>query len=299
MTLLLESSSNPLSLNQTMLKAISTHVFLKHRLHGGHLDSLAASGAEAIEIFSARQHFDYTARAHVSEIADWFGANPVRPWALHAPLYADLENGRSGAPSVNVVHVEKSRRIDAMDEVKRALESAEQIPFAHLILHLGERGETWSARTLEHGMAAVEHLGAFARPLGVQILLENLENNEVAQPENLMEILTVGRFKDIGVCLDVGHAHLAGSIPSAVGIFGERLRSTHIHDNAGDRDAHMWPGEGTIDWPEAMQALAQLAHPPATVLEISSRVQESGSALTQKFRHTFELLEMSAQPTQV
>src|SRR5665213_1424900 len=154
-----------------MLKAISTHIFLKHRLHGGHLDALAASGAEGIEIFSARQHFDYTVRAHVTEIADWFRANSVRPWALHAPLYSDLENGRSGAPSVNVVHVEKSRRIDAMDEVKRALESAEQIPFTHLILHLGERGDTWIARTHEHAMSAVEHLRAFARPLGGQILL--------------------------------------------------------------------------------------------------------------------------------
>jgi sugar phosphate isomerase/epimerase len=280
-----------------MLRVVSTHLFLKHRLHGGHLDSLAVSGAEGIEIFAARQHFDYTARAHVTDIADWFRASPVRPWALHAPLHFDTDNGRSGAPGVNVIHVEKSRRIDSMDEIKRALESAEQIPFAHLILHLGERNESWSARTLEHSMTAVEHLRAFARPLGVQILLENLDNNEVAQPENLMEILSVAHFNDIGVCLDVGHAHLGSGIPSAVAIFGDRIRSTHIHDNAGDRDAHLWPGEGTINWPEAMQALAQLKQPPATVLEISSTVEDSGERLTQKLRQSFELLNMSAQPT--
>lgn len=280
-----------------MLKATSTHVFLKHRLHGGHLDSLAASGAQGIEVFAARPHFDYTARVHVTEIGDWFRASAVRPWALHAPLHFDLDNGRSGAPAVNVIHVEKSRRIDSMDEIKRALESAEQIPFTHLILHLGERGETWSARTLEHSMTAVEHLRAFARPLGVQMLLENLDTNEVAQPENLMEILATGHFNDIGVCLDVGHAHLGSGIPSAIAILGERIRSTHIHDNAGDRDAHLWPGEGTINWPAAMQALAQLKQPPATVLEISSNVEESGDRLIQKFRHTFELLNMSAQPS--
>ena len=280
-----------------MRKVTSTHVFLKHRLHGGHLDTLAASGAEGIEIFAARQHFDYTARAHVTEIADWFRANPVQPWALHAPLHFDVDNGRSGAPAVNVIHVEKSRRIDSMDEIKRALESAEQISFAHLILHLGERGESWSARTLEHSMTAVEHLRAFARPLGVQILLENLDANEVAQPENLVEILSVGHFNDIGVCLDVGHAHLGSGIPSAIAILGERIRSTHIHDNAGDRDAHLWPGEGTINWQEAMQALTQLKQPPGTVLEISSKVEETGDRLTQKLRHTFELLNMSAQPS--
>lgn len=280
-----------------MLKAISTHIFLKQRLHGGHLDTLAASGAEGIEIFAARQHFDYTARTHVTELAEWFHASPVRPWSLHAPLYFDGDNGRAGAPGVNVVHVEKSRRIDSMDEIKRALESAEQIPFAHLILHLGERGESWSARALEHAMTAVEHLGAFARPLGVQILLENLDNNEVALPENLMEILSVGHFNDIGTCLDVGHAHLGSGIVSAISIMGERIRSTHIHDNAGDRDTHLWPGEGTIDWPETMQALAELKQAPATVLEISSKVEETGDRLTQKFRHTFELLDISARPS--
>jgi len=276
-----------------MLKAISTHIFLKHRLHGGHLDALTGSGAEAIEIFAARQHFDYTDRAQVTDIAEWFHANPARPWALHAPLYSDQENGRGGAPSVNVIHVEKGRRIEAMDEIKRALESAEQISFAHMILHLGERNATWSARELEHAMTAVEHLRAFARPLGVQILLENLEN-EVTQPQNLMEILSVGHFDDIGVCLDVGHAHLGGGIPPAIAILGDRIRSTHIHDNPGDRDAHLWPGEGTISWPETMQSLARLAQPPGTVLEISYKVEESGDRLAQKFRHTFELLEMSA-----
>lgn len=276
------------------LKAISSQIFAKHRLHSGHLDTFAAGGAEGIEIFCARQHFDYTSRPQIKEIADWFQSSPVRPWALHAPLYPDLENGRSGAPSVNVIHAEKSRRIDAMDEVKRALESAEQIPFAHMILHLGERNETWDTRTLENSLTAVEHLRAFARPLNVQILLENLEN-DVAQPEHLVEILNVGHFQDIGVCLDLGHAHLSGGIDAAISIFGERVRSLHVHDNARDRDAHLWPGEGTIRWPETMQGLAQLPQPIGAVLEISSSQEIANDPLAQKIQRSFEFLEKAAR----
>ena len=220
-----------------MLRAISTHIFLKHRLHAGHLDTLTKAGAEAIEIFANRRHFDYTSRAQVKEIGEWFRGNATPAWALHAPLRAegDGDSERATAPSINVVHVEKSRRIDSMDEVKRALETAEQVPFSHLILHLGERGDTWSPRTLEHGMTAVEHLRAFARPLGVQILLENLEKNEVAEPQNLMEILSVGHFDDIGICLDVGHAHLGDGILPAIDTMGPRIRSVHVHDNLGDK----------------------------------------------------------------
>lgn len=281
---------------EAMLRVISTHIFLKQRLHAGLLNTLQKSGAEAIEIFAARQHFDYTSRTQVRETADWFLANPARPWSLHAPLYANLEMGRDGSPSINVVHVEKSRRIHAMDEIKRALEAAEQIPFSRLILHLGEREDTWSQRTLEHAITAVEHLRAFARPIGVQILLENLEN-AVAQPENLVEIVRAGRLQDVGFCLDVGHAHLGAGIAKATAILGERIGSAHLHDNAGDRDAHLWPGEGTIAWPETMQALASLADPPAWVLEIAGKNENSENTLIDQYRQAFERLDQAANPT--
>ena len=68
---------------------------------------------------------------------------------MHMPLFGDTEMGRSGSPAVNVVHPEKSRRIDAMDEIKRALEAAEEMPLRYLVLHLGEREDGWSPRTLE------------------------------------------------------------------------------------------------------------------------------------------------------
>lgn len=283
-----------------MLRAISTHIFLKHRLHSGHLDTLTKSGAEAIEIFANRRHFDYTSRAQVKEIGEWFRANAIPAWALHSPLRAEEEGDseRSTAPAINVVDVEKSRRIDSMDEVKRALEAAEQVPFSHLILHLGDRGETWSPRTLEHAMTAVEHLRAFARPLGVQILLENLEKNEVAQPENLMEILSVGHFDDIGICLDVGHAHLGEGILPAIDTMGPRIRSVHVHDNAGDKDAHLWPGDGTIAWPEAMQALGALPKPPATVLEIHPTLENPEGTLADRFRRTWEFLDTASSADQ-
>jgi len=278
-----------------MLKAISTHIFLKHRLHTGHLDICTRAGAEGIEIFAARQHFDYTNRHQVREIADWFRGHPTLPWALHAPLRMEGENERGSAASINVVHVEKSRRIDAMDEIKRALESAEQVPFRHLILHLGERGDTWSPRALEHGMTAVEHLRAFARPLGVQILLENLDKNEVAQPENLREIVFVGHFDDIDFCLDVGHAHLGDGTLAAIETLGDRIRSVHVHDNAGDRDGHLWPGDGTIAWPETMQPLLALRKPPTFVLEIHRDLEVSSEAARAHLEKTFQFLDAASK----
>lgn len=277
-----------------MLKVISTHVFLNHRLHPGLLDVFARTGAQGVELFAARAHFDYTSRPDVRELAEWFRSNPVEPFSMHAPMYPDAEMGRSGAPAVNVIHPDKSRRIDAMDEIKRALEVAEQIPLRHLILHLGERDDTWGLRALEHSITAIEHLHAFAAPLGVRILVENLEG-EVATPANLIEILSSGHFTDLGVCLDVGHAHLGDGVPAALEILRDRVRSSHLHDNHRDKDAHLWPGDGTIDWDATLGGLKAAPQSPAGVLEISYSIGETPDSFVEKAYKALEKMDQ-AQP---
>jgi sugar phosphate isomerase/epimerase len=273
-----------------MLKAISTHVFLRSRLHPGHLDIFARAGAQGVELFAARQHFDYTNRAHVRELAEWFRSNPVEAFSMHAPLFSDLEMGRGGAPAVNVIHSEKSRRVEAMDEIKRALEVAEQLPFRYLILHLGEREDTWSPRSLENSLTALEHLRAFANPLGVKLLVENVQN-EVTQPRNLVEILNVGHFSDIGVCLDTGHAHLGDGVATVLGELRPHIRSSHLHDNNGSRDEHLWPGDGTIQWDETIRELKSAPQTPAGVLEIHYTLDETPESVASKAQAAFAKFE--------
>lgn len=270
-----------------MLKVISSHVFLRHRLHPGLLEKFQNAGAQGVEMFAARQHFDYTNRAEVRELAGWFKANPLEAFSMHAPLFPDAEMGRGGAPAVNVIHPEKSRRIDAMDEIKRALEVAEQIPFRFLILHLGEREDTWSPRALEFSMTALEHLRAFANPLGVKLLAENLQN-EVTRPEHLLEIIQTGHFKDIGFCLDVGHAHLGEGEAATLDALKPLLRSSHLHDNNGERDEHLWPGEGNIAWEKVWDGLKSAPQAPAGVLEIHYSLGESPEAVVEKASKAFE-----------
>jgi sugar phosphate isomerase/epimerase len=269
-----------------MLRVLSTHLFLKHRLHPGLLELVGRSGAQAVEIFAARQHFDYTSREQLAELGEWFRSNPLEAFSIHAPLYPDSEMGRAGAPGVNVLHPEKSRRIDAMDEIKRALEAAEKIPFRNLVVHLGQRMDEWSPRTVEYAQTALEHLGAFARPLGVRLLVENLLSDPTT-PEHLMFVLESGHLDNVGVCLDLGHAHIAVGVAEAIATLGPRIVSVHVHDNHGEKDEHLWPGDGTIDWPAAVQALHALAQPPAIVLEINFSLYEAPAAVQAHIEQAF------------
>ncbi|MDR3750895.1 MAG: sugar phosphate isomerase/epimerase [Terracidiphilus sp.] len=269
-----------------MLRVLSTHLFLNQRLHPGLLELAARSGAQGVEVFAARQHFDYTSREHVAELAAWFRSNPLEAFSMHAPLFPDREMGRAGAPAVNVLHPEKARRIDAMDEIKRALESAEHIPFRNLVVHLGEREDGWSPRTIEYALTALEHLGAFAHPLGVRLLVENL-TSEPTTPEHLVTILQMGHLDNVGICLDLGHAHITVGIAEAIGILGERIATVHVHDNHGSKDEHLWPGDGTIDWTATITALKALKAAPATVLEISQTQSGELTALPARIGQAF------------
>jgi sugar phosphate isomerase/epimerase len=318
----------PLAVRLTAMQpGISTYVFFQHRLHPGLLDALTAAGARVIEVFAARHHFDYTDGPALRELAAWFRCNDVRA-VLHQPIYisdrADAQWSRHVAPNLNLIAAEKSHRIAAMDEVKRALEAAEQVPFTAMVLDLGLKDAFWDESALERSLTAIEHLKAFAAPLGVRLLLQNLQN-EVATPENLLAILKTGHFDSVGVCLDVGHLHLsqdfssaskpgapssaAASSPPKVGsdsgvaaaieLLGSRIAQVHLHDNHGAfahssemKDEHLWPGNGSIDWPAVTSALATLPAATPGLLEIAVDRDEPAESVTRKAEAAFQMLSI-------
>ncbi|HEV2215088.1 MAG TPA: TIM barrel protein, partial [Terracidiphilus sp.] len=135
-----------------------------------------------------------------------------------------------------------------------------------------------------------EHLGAFARPLGVRLVVENLLN-EATTPDHVVAILEGGHLPNIGVCLDLGHAHMSVGIGEAVTTVGDRIASVHAHDNHGQKDEHLWPGDGTINWTETATALRALAPPPAIVLEPHSSLDGDPADLQKRITQAFALFD--------
>src|SRR5207253_5063584 len=86
-----------------------------------------------------------------------------------------------------------------------------ELPFRFLVQHIGVGGESFDERKLEAAITSIEHLRAFAKTLGVRILLENIPN-ELATPDRLMEFIHLTLFDDVGVCFDVGHAHIMSNV---------------------------------------------------------------------------------------
>ena len=59
-----------------------------------------------------------------------------------------------------------------------------------------------------------------------------------------------------------------GGVQQDFEILKNHICSTHVHDNAKDKDSHLWPGDGSIDWKQAIELLRSAPQTPPLLLEI-------------------------------
>jgi sugar phosphate isomerase/epimerase len=176
-------------------------------------------------------------------------------------MYNDEVWGRSGPDAViSITEPVKSRRLEVVDEIKRAIEIAETIPFRYLVQHVGVFREEWDDRKLDAAFSSLEQISLFARQRGVEVLLENTPNS-LSSAERLVYFLNTTHL-NLGFCFDIGHANMNEGVEAAFHIMESRIRSTHLHDNDGTTDLHLFPfhdKRGTINWNQAAGLLR--SHP--------------------------------------
>jgi sugar phosphate isomerase/epimerase len=278
-------------IGQLMKQLLSTHLFVNHRLTSVWLDRIWNAGFPAVEIFCARQHLDYRDRAQIKELGHWFRDAELELWSLHSPMYTDDIWGRSGPNSViTITETSKPKRIAMIDEIKRAIEIAEEIPFRYLIQHVGVGGEEWDDHKVEAIFSSLEDIKVFAGQRGVEVLLENIPNS-FSSAERLNYIMNSTHL-GLNYCFDSGHAHIMEGVDAAFNGMKERIRSTHLHDNDGEKDVHWFPylaEGGTLDWSKAMELLRSRGDQFPLMLEL--REVEGMEDRFMKAREVFEKLE--------
>ena len=85
----------------------------------------------------------------------------------------------------------------------------------------------------------------------------------MGDPAYLRSFVDETRLTRLRFNFDIGHAHLAeGPEDERVAKRFEPLRelvaSAHIHDNHGEKDEHLPPYDGSIDWPAALKLFSRL-----------------------------------------
>lgn len=244
-----------------MTPVLSTHLLVRHRLTTVWLERAWDAGFPQVEIYCARHHFDYRDKAQITELGHWFRDSDLKIHSIHAPIHSDDVSGLSGPQStVDITERVKARRIAMVDEIKRALETAETVPFRYMVQHLGVPGQEFDEWRVDTAFSSLEELKVFAAQRGVELLLENIPNG-LSSASKLNYFLGATHLQ-LGYCFDTGHAHINGSVQDEFDQMKGRIRSVHLHDNDGKADAHLFPGKGTIDWRRTMKLLRSLPQCP-------------------------------------
>jgi sugar phosphate isomerase/epimerase len=151
----------------------------------------------------------------------------------------------------------------------------------------------------------------------VAIAVENLAPaypgcRRLVDPAAVAELVSAIDSAYVGVCLDIGHAHitagLAGrDLAAVIEPVLERVILFHVHDNFGGRvdapraggieplrlDLHLAPGAGSVPWASLSPLLARHGAPiqlevspgqrpaPATLAVIMGELLRAGSAASQ------------------
>ncbi len=102
-------------------------------------------------------------------------------------------------------------------------------------------------RTLKFTRASLETLAAEASDNSMLIALENMPDMRFTTCQTADEIKEMINGLNIGVCFDIGHAHTTGQMAEMMAI-KDKFINVHVHDNLGDKDAHLPLGQGNIDF---------------------------------------------------
>ena len=267
---------------------ISTHLFHAQRLSRDHLLEIAAHGFECVEVYATRTHFDYHNPAAVADLQQWLADAGLQLGSVHAPTADSYIGGRwSGA--LSLASVDAETRAYTVSECEHALHIARRIPVAVFVAHLGVP----RTQRMLHGDSrvgarrSVEELVRVAEPLGVQIALEVIPN-ELSRAGSIVHFIEED-FDGVGICLDIGHAHIDGDVIDAIETVSEYLIATHLHDNAGRSDDHLLPFQGTIDWAGALLAVQKIGYDGPFMLEIVPKGSTTDTlARAQKARQRIE-----------
>lgn len=229
--------------------------------HSEAIAAVRAAGFGGVEILCKPGHFDYDNDAQVREVRAALGDWPDADVTFHAPFYeVDL--------SSTDLHV----REHAFRETMQALEVASLLRAGSITVHVRSREQMghWNDANLVAFQRSLGQLIPAASERSVTLAVENFPPPcFTSDGEDLLRLIEP--FPAVGVCIDIGHAHLGGRLIELARLVSPRAFVAHLHDNSGIRgDEHLIPGEGTIPWRELVEALQTCGFRGERVMEVQA-----------------------------
>src|SRR5579884_557411 len=198
------------------------------------LPLIRESGFSLIEVCSSPEHLDFRDLKSAQRAADKIAELDMEAYSFHAPF----------APEIDIA---------SSNEAQRSRPS-----------------QKFSKPRMRHVVDSLNQIARRCQECGIMCVLENkLPHLLFGNTSDILWILDGINSAGVGVCLDTGHAFLAGDMHNLVLKLAAHLRMVHAHDNDATNDNHWPPGDGRIHWDPFLRDLVKVRFRGAFVLEIA------------------------------
>ena len=198
-------------------------------------------------------------------------SSELEVWSVHGCLEAEA----AGA--------DRELREKAIEaEIERMEQRACFAPCPYVIHYLSR----FNDRTLDsywHDSVGrvLEKSSSLGLLLAVETVAYKPETNE-RHPKTKEVVDFVGSFNSdrIGICMDVNHSNTDEDLVDAVQTCRDLIFTIHVSDNHGEREQHLLPGDGIIDFEKTMNALREAGYAGPLNLECLTEGEVTMELLT-------------------
>lgn len=248
-----------------MKVSLSTHLFVFHPLDDAVLSLFPEHGFSHAEIWAMPPHFPYGDEAAAELVAQAMARHGVRIASLHGPIYPDVRTCKKDR-WYSLASTDEARRLESVEANRKAAAWLGRHGGGTVVLHTGFPEGDWYPHRWNSLLSSMGELVESA-PGNVRFAVENTPVDS-GRTDVILDI--VSRFPEerVGVCIDLGHAHIQETVTGALKAAGRRLIHVHASDNQGEKDEHLVPGKGTIPWDRAIAALREAGFQGAFTIEL-------------------------------
>ena len=237
------------------------HAHVPYARLAGQLEYIVANRINP-EVFFSAEALDHMVWEELSAQARLLHAAGLNT-TIHAP-FLDLNPG-----AIDPLIREVTRR-----RFQQVFQAAEQLRPRVIVFHPGYDEIRYGGSRLEWLKNSIHFWGEFvlrAKELGCTIAIENIFEKEPSTLRGLLDAIDEPCFRH---CFDVGHWNMfkTGTLEEWFSELGPFIAESHIHDNNGQADEHLPPGEGQIDFARVTALLKQYA--PAAIWTIEAHTVE-------------------------
>lgn len=150
---------------------------------------------------------------------------------------------------INIGSPYEKMRCASVGELMAIMEHCDKLSIGMLTIHPGAAiayGEDIKTRVREATRKSLLEMDEKIGDLNIVVALENMPPGSWSIGYDADELMNLIEDTSIGICFDIGHANLAGTLQG----FLEKdlpITNLHLHNNRGDFDEHLVIDEGAVD----------------------------------------------------